>query len=279
MADEGKEKKGCCEKLGDGLSNFAKFLFNRETGQVMGRSGESWLKIGIFYLIFYGFLAAFFSAMLTVFLKTLNYPEDGGAPKLTQFIENKPGLTYTKLPKSLGGLRDGNATSKDIDSYNATISEMLLKFSDFSKNQCEGRICADNPEGMPAGKDCAFNTTMLEDCGLKGAPEYGLKDKKPCVYIKINKVFNWVPAETKDIGNFLKLKCNGGEGVKPIPAGFHIGSFPFRGQKDFQLPLVAVQIDLTKYKGEKVVCQLEGPNIEVSESSVPHRAFAKVQIL
>ena len=52
---------------------------------------SSLVKIGVFYLIFYGFLAAFFSAMLTVFLSTLNDPENGGAPKLVQFIENKPG--------------------------------------------------------------------------------------------------------------------------------------------------------------------------------------------
>ena len=51
MADEGKEKKGCCEKVGDGFSNFAKFLFNRETGQVMGRSGESWCKYFDFVVV------------------------------------------------------------------------------------------------------------------------------------------------------------------------------------------------------------------------------------
>lgn len=49
-------------------------------------------KIGFFYLIFYGFLAGFFSAMLAVFLTTVENPEEGGRPKLTQFIENQPGM-------------------------------------------------------------------------------------------------------------------------------------------------------------------------------------------
>ena len=47
-------------------------------------------KIGVFYLNFYGCLAGFFSAMLAVFMSTLNKPGEGG-PKLTQFIKNQAG--------------------------------------------------------------------------------------------------------------------------------------------------------------------------------------------
>lgn len=275
MADEGKDKKGCCEKVGDGFSNFAKFLFNRETGQVMGRSGESWLKIGIFYLIFYGFLAAFFSAMLTVFLKTLENPEDGGAPKLTQFIENKPGLTYTDLGATLDVIRNNGTTDAVKNQYGEKISKILNNFKG-------DKLCEDSATGMPdPAKPCAFNTALLgATCGKGGnSSNYGLNDNKPCVYVRMNKVFNWVPDATPKAGNFLKLNCGEDKAVTVTPVGFHIGSFPFAGQKDFSLPLVAVQIDLTKTDVSKVVCYLEGPNIEVSDSSVAHRAYSKVEIL
>jgi len=274
MADEGKDKKGCCEKVGDGFSNFAKFLFNRETGQVMGRSGESWLKIGLFYLIFYGFLAAFFSAMLTVFLKTLENPEDGGAPKLTQFIENKPGLTYTDLGATLNVLRSNGTSDEVKNQYGQKISKILNNFKG-------DKPCEDSATGMPdPAKPCAFKTSLLGDCDKSGnSSNYGLNNNKPCVYIRMNKVFNWVPDATPGAGNFLKLNCGEDKAVTVTPAGFHIGSFPFAGQKDFSLPLVAVQIDLTKTDVSKVVCFLEGPNIEVSDSSVAHRAYSKVEIL
>lgn len=270
MADDGKEKKGCCERVGDGFSNFAKFLFNRETGQVMGRSGESWLKIGVFYLIFYGFLAAFFSAMLTVFLKTLNDPETGKGPKLVQFIENKPGLTYKKAFK----LKDLTGTPEQTEAYSKLVTDILDKYNGTT-------LCGESPTGMAEGKDCVFDTSLLGVCGPDGsATNFGTNsdELKPCVYIRINKVYGWVPKGTGD-GNYLKLKCNK-EGVQIFPkGGFQIGSFPFRGQKDFELPVVAVKIDLSKLeKGQTVVCQLEGPNIEVSDSSVAHRAFAKVEI-
>lgn len=278
MADDGKEKKGCCEKLGDGFSNFAKFLFNKETGQVMGRSGESWLKIGVFYLIFYGFLAAFFSAMLTVFLSTLNDPETGGAPKLVQFIENKPGLTVMKK-FSLNKFKEKNPSDEEKGEYKDYVKEIFGRYN--------GTSCEDNKDGMPEGSKCVFNTALLGDtCGPNGeSTNYGLdglggKADKPeqCVYVRINKVYGWVPTPSKGTQDkYLKLKCDAeAEAVEIIPEGFHIGSFPFRGQQNFELPIVAVKI---KDKSlSKVVCYLDGPNIEVSESSVAHRAFAKVEI-
>jgi sodium/potassium-transporting ATPase subunit beta len=273
MADDGKEKKGCCEKLGDGFSNFGKFLYNNETKQVMGRSGESWLKIGVFYLIFYGFLAAFFSAMLTVFLSTLNNPEDGG-PKLTQFIKNKPGLSYTSLGQSLKGIKNGNTTETTKTAYTNSITAILEKYT---KAGVPG--CQDSVSGMGVA-ECTFNQTLLGDCSLENGKKnnFGLDNDQPCVYVRINKVYDWVP-EQGSVGNYLELACTGdndANGITVTPAGFHIGSFPFRGQKDFELPLVSVKVDASQTT--EVICVLKGPGIEVSESSVPHRAFGKVKI-
>jgi len=270
MADDGKQKKGCCEKFGDGLSNFGTFLYNSEAGTVMGRTGKSWLKIGFFYLIFYGFLAAFFSAMLTVFLKTLNDVETGKGPKLVQFLENKPGLTYKKGKWTLKKFKE--ATDKDAKlktEYVSMVEDILAKYN-------SSVLCPDSKDGMK--DECRFDVNKLGACGPAGAGNnYGFDDAKPCAYVRINKVFGWVPEPTTEGGSFLDLDCGDKTtGFDVFPQGFHIGSFPFRGQKDFELPLVAVQIDTTKLT--KVVCKLVGPNIEVSESVQAHRAFAKVEI-
>ena len=62
---------------------FGAFLYNSETGEVLGRSGLGWLKLLIFYLIFYGCLAGFFSMMLAIFFINISvtvpkyYNEDG----------------------------------------------------------------------------------------------------------------------------------------------------------------------------------------------------------
>lgn len=267
MADDGKETKpGCCQRFGQGLSNFGTFLYNGETGQVMGRSGESWLKIGVFYLIFYGFLAAFFSAMLTVFLSTLN-DVGQGPPKLTQFLENKPGLNLIQ-----------GATRKSVNGdvpagYFTAVTNVMDAYEKMA-----GGVCPDNADGRGDLK-CGFNQTLLGACDPKKTPDLGFKSGMPCMYVKINKVYGWVPTPSNAGSPYLNLICSKqGEGVEVFPAGgFHIGSFPFNGESDFELPVVAVQINTTAVTSE-VVCYLSGPGIEVSESSVPHRAFGKVAI-
>ena len=47
---------------------FAEFVYNKERGEVFGRTGTSWAKIGIFYVFYYIGLAGFFVALLSIFL-------------------------------------------------------------------------------------------------------------------------------------------------------------------------------------------------------------------
>merc|ERR1712198_820953 len=46
-------------------------LYNPETGEVLTRTPKSWALITVFYLIYYSCLAAFWAAMMAVFLQTL----------------------------------------------------------------------------------------------------------------------------------------------------------------------------------------------------------------
>jgi len=275
MADDGKQPEpNCCQKFGNGLSNFAEFLYNKETGQVMGRSGESWLKIGVFYLIFYGFLAAFFSAMLTVFLSTINDPKDGG-PKLTQFIANKPGLTLV-APK--GKAKDwgfyNNGTETDASkAYRKTVNALLETYAG------DGEPCKDSADGRKES-NCRFSTEKLGDCGNNIT---AVTKDTVCVYVKINKVFGWVPKASNGGGNYLNLKCSPDKDLVLEPAGFHIGSFPFKGEaaNEFNLPVVALKIKTdTDTVYETINCKLDkdGTGIEISESSVAHRAFGQIDI-
>ena len=58
------------------MESFREFMYNSKEGTVMGRTGISWLQIISFYIIFYGFLAGFFSVVMILFLQTLdtNHP-------------------------------------------------------------------------------------------------------------------------------------------------------------------------------------------------------------
>lgn len=51
---------------------FKHFLYNSQNGEIMNRSVGSWLQLLLFYLVFYGLLAAFWAMMLVVFMQTLS---------------------------------------------------------------------------------------------------------------------------------------------------------------------------------------------------------------
>lgn len=270
MAPSNEEKPGFCQNLSQQCSAFGKFLYNSENGEVMGRSGQSWAKIGFFYLIFYGFLAGFFSAMLAVFMTTIEKPGDGGKPKLTQFIENQPGLT--RLDSYEGTLESFDATKANESAY---VKFVKKYFNDKITN---------NPLYKGGACKIALNNSISKPCyapfSVYGpcAPTpdnttFGLNEKKPCVFIRINRVYGWMP---KGNGNYLKLECSGTGFEAQYPEGFLLNGFPYEGGKDHELPYVAVKVNAEL--SVKVRCVLKGPGIEVSDSFNPSRAFGKIEI-
>jgi len=274
------EKKTMGQKCSSGCSSFGQFLYGQnEKGEttVMGRTGNSWAKIGLFYLIFYGFLAGFFSAMLSIFLTTINKPGEG-APKLVQYIKNQPGLLRIDSGDNeldLPFVFNNDTLSKTNKDYTKTVSEYLSGFDTMDNS---GSFCDKaNVDGIPKGEEpCKYDyMTELGACA-DNKTSYGLTEKKPCFFLRINKIYGWVPEN--DGSPYLKLTCDKGT---VMPAGFMLAAFPFRGTKGHQLPVVAVQVDLNSAKANDkldVTCKLEGKNIKVSGSVVPSRAFGKIRI-
>jgi hypothetical protein len=78
---------------------YTRKLHDKEKGTYMGRSPTSWAKIGLFYLVFYGMLAALVAICMWVFLQTL----DPRIPKWQQessIIGTNPGLGFRPMPKN-----------------------------------------------------------------------------------------------------------------------------------------------------------------------------------
>ncbi|KAJ6649706.1 Sodium/potassium-transporting ATPase subunit beta-2 [Pseudolycoriella hygida] len=77
--------------------NVRRFIYNRQEGLILGRSKSGWAKIGIFYTIFYGVLAALVAICMWVFFQTL----DPRVPKWRlekSIIGTNPGLGFRPLP-------------------------------------------------------------------------------------------------------------------------------------------------------------------------------------
>ncbi|XP_058808799.1 sodium/potassium-transporting ATPase subunit beta-2-like [Phymastichus coffea] len=257
------------------------FLYNSETGQVMGRTGSSWAKILIFYLIFYIVLAAFFGGMLAVFYQTL----DNRQPKWqldASLIGSNPGLGFRPMPP------ESNVEStliwykaSDIGNYRHWTNALNVFLEGYNKtgvgahNQ-ENRMICEYGKPPVQGKVCDVLVADWRPCTRSNS--YNYHKSAPCIFLKLNKIFGWLPAfynDTstlpKNMPNDLKnhiasqkpverdtiwVSCEGEnpadvENIGPINyiprRGFPGYYFPFKNDPGYLSPLVAVFFEKPKY--------------------------------
>lgn len=276
-----------------GLEAIQYLIYNKETGEVFTRTPKSWLLITVFYVIYYTCLAGFWAAMLMIFFQTL--PDHG--PKWTtteSLIGVSPGLGMR--PKQTEEFIDSSMVAfaaqekgKDSGGYDGwgswvdRIDTFLKSYENTTLSPCN----KDDP--ATADKACKFDISVLGNCNKKG---FGYDGGKPCIYLKLNKIFGNVnlpyndPADLpKEMPEGLKnhiasqpdkdmvwVDCRPEqpadlEIVKsinyyPKSRGFPNYFFPYTQQTGYQSPLVAVQFDI-KNPGQlvHVECRAWAKNI------------------
>ncbi|XP_067402221.1 sodium/potassium-transporting ATPase subunit beta-1 [Emydura macquarii macquarii] len=282
-------------KEGDG--NWKKFIWNSEKKEFLGRTGGSWFKILLFYLIFYGCLAGIFIGTIQVMLLTISEYE----PKYQDRVA-PPGLTL--VPQVLK--TEITFSTSDPQTYNMYV-EGLNKFlrsydSDQQTDDMVFENCPDKPvnytprgpfnNGQGQKKVCRFKREWLENCSGIADPSYGYKDGKPCVVIKLNRVLGFKPKPplndslpSEVIGKYnqyvVPVHCSAKkeEDVDKIGtvdyygmggyAGFPLQYYPYYGrllQPQYRQPLLAVQFtNLTFGTDVRVECKVYGENIHYSD--------------
>ncbi|KAF5894653.1 sodium/potassium-transporting ATPase subunit beta-1, partial [Clarias magur] len=185
----------------DGDGGWKTFLWNSEKKEFLGRTGGSWCKIFIFYVIFYGCLAGIFIGTIQAMLLTLsNYKptyQDRVAP---------PGLSHT--PRSDKG--EISYSMQEDETYRPfvkAIKEILEPYKDDKQTDENFEDCAEVPskytdrgdlegeEGIR--KACRFKRNWLGACSGIDDPTFGFKDGKPCLIVKLNRIVNFRPRPLK----------------------------------------------------------------------------------
>ncbi|XP_018577968.1 sodium/potassium-transporting ATPase subunit beta-2 [Anoplophora glabripennis] len=258
--------------------SFRQFLWNSETKQFLGRTGASWGKILLFYLIFYSVLIGFFAAMLAVFYQTLDMKKPKWELK-ESLIGDNPGLGFRPMPPE-SNVESTLIWYKSSDKGNVQYWQNQLK--DFlkiykkEKHPYDSNImtCADF-QNATDGKVCDVPMTeswhpCLEESG------FGFGDPKggPCIFLKLNKIYSWKPeyyessdlpddmsehlrqkirkAQSKQEHKMVWITCEGEnpadkENIGPfryIPRdGFMSQYFPFMNQNGYLSPLVAIYFE------------------------------------
>lgn len=285
--DVQQQKKGVSSKFRDcGL-----WIWNPQKKEFIGRSGTSWLKIGVFYLIFYGCLAGFFAAMLAGFFTTL----DDSAPtqqNMYSLIKSNPGMGFRPMPNVESTLISFDANKEETyKKYVDNIKEFLKEHNE----KIQGANYTDCQDGVSPekGSVCEFDMTKLGDeCTEEN--NFGYSNGTPCVLLKINRVYNWAPetfecnksiseetAHAQEGRKALKDRCtydhvgitcegeseSDSDNLQDVDfyptEGYSKAFFPYLNTKGYQSPLVFARFTKVKHGALiQVWCKLWAYNIK-----------------
>ncbi|XP_028994953.1 sodium/potassium-transporting ATPase subunit beta-1b isoform X2 [Betta splendens] len=226
-----------------------------------------------------------------------------------------PGLSHT--PKSEKAEVTFNLN--DVETYLPYAKAMRDFLSNYDedkqKDQMKYEDCGDDPadyknrgdleSDVGVRKACRFNRRLLGPCSGIEDREFGYKEGKPCLIVKLNRIVNFRPkppssnesipedAQPKVQPNLIPLYCTNkkeedagkiGE-IKyyGIGGGFPLQYYPYYGKllhDHYLQPLVALQFtNLTMNTELRIECKVFGDNIGYSEKDRYQGRFdIKIQI-
>uniref|UniRef100_A0A3B3VGR7 Sodium/potassium-transporting ATPase subunit beta n=1 Tax=Poecilia latipinna TaxID=48699 RepID=A0A3B3VGR7_9TELE len=245
------------------LIKILKTLWNPETRKFFGRTGESWLKISAYYVIFYAFLGGIFIGTILVLLMTLSAYK----PKYQDRIVPS-GLSFSPYAANFDIIfkKDDpssyekyvNSLKKFIEQYNDEKQTDDMKFEDcgaIPKSYTE-RGELDSKAGQR--KSCRFSRRELQDCSGQNDTTFGFKEGKPCLILKLNRMINFRPTPPSNKGKIGEIKYFGFAGR----GGFPLQYYPYYGKMlhpNYLQPLVGVKFtNVTMNKELKVECRVYG---------------------
>ncbi|XP_028255353.1 sodium/potassium-transporting ATPase subunit beta-233-like [Parambassis ranga] len=275
---------------------WKKFLWNSEKGELLGRTGASWLKIFLFYVVFYGFLAGVFVGTIQAMLLTLSDYKPTWQDRVAP-----PGLSHTprsdkaEVSFNLNDMETYLPYTKALREFLAKYDENdqkdMMKFEDCGEEPAEYKNRGDLESDVGIRKACRFSRTLLGPCSGLDDTEFGFKQGKPCLIVKLNRIVNYRPrpptsnesipeeAQPKVQPNVIPLHCTSkkeedvgkiGE-IKyyGIGGGFPLQYYPYYGKllhPQYLQPLVALQFNnLTLNTELRIECKVFGDNIDYSD--------------
>ncbi|KAK7084952.1 positive regulation of potassium ion import [Halocaridina rubra] len=258
------------------------FIWNPQKKEFLCRTASSWCKIIMFYIVFYLFLAGFFTVMMIVFYSTLSDYRPTYTSKGGESIMSSPGLSVRPIfYRYISYHPDINHIYASY--YVGSVDEFVEKYNN-TRNANMGlyRNCEDENAEIKAQDICDFDISNL------AIPEgWGYNTRSPSFIVKLNKVFDWEPELIdggseklpEDLRQYIRnsngtlsklvwLWCKDENNTvqftySPRP-GFPAYYYPFLDQKGYLSPLVVVSVSspLPYDQDVKVICTAYAGNIK-----------------
>jgi sodium/potassium-transporting ATPase subunit beta len=174
--------------------SLGQMLYDSQAGTLMGRSGKSWAQLLLFYTLFYIVLAALFAICMKGLMMTI----DDWQPKWQleeSLIGTNPGLGFRPSSHDVdqGSLIWYDSSNQSDISYWANrIDEFLEEYTHTAANQ---KNC--DFDTLPnKGQVCKLDIASFGACTAEHA--YGYNNSAPCFFLKLNRIYNWVPEYYND---------------------------------------------------------------------------------
>ncbi|KAG7159434.1 sodium/potassium-transporting ATPase subunit beta-like [Homarus americanus] len=265
---------------GDAMKSF---WWNPEKREFLGRTGVSWGKIGLFYLVFYSFLAAFFAACMAAFYTTLDTEH---TPKYTgdESLLANPGLGIrprTNLEENHPVIIYSPSGSFSYGDYIDSIDDFFKTYNNRSDLQSKYINCKED-DHIITGEICDFDLGMTKTSCTQ-EDNWGYTTNSPCILLKLNKMIGWLPHPTKHFSSLPQglqdhinslndtnalsknvwVWCESQEVEIEQPApGLPLSFFPYTNQPGYLAPFVMVRlIDVPLEVDVKVKCRAWADNI------------------
>ncbi|XP_034474154.1 sodium/potassium-transporting ATPase subunit beta-1 [Drosophila innubila] len=270
----------------------SEMFYDPHDGSILGRTPKSWGQLFLFYAIFYIILAILFAICMQGMLATV----DNKIPKWRleeSLIGTNPGLGIRPISEDTergSVIQFDKKKTAEIEYWTDLIDDFLKDY-----NNTEGRNmkhCGYNQPHNPLDI-CVVDETQFGPC--TSANSYGYKQGKPCIFLKLNKIYGWepqvydapVPTMPEDLQKLINdtsveerqkiwVSCAGHHGkdkeqfkdIKYYPKqGIPTYYYPYLNQPGYLSPLIAVQFnDMAIGKMMDVECRAWAKNIIYSGS-------------
>ncbi|KAJ1117620.1 hypothetical protein NDU88_005817 [Pleurodeles waltl] len=271
------EKKTCSQRM----ENFGRFVWNPDTGELLGRTLIKWVYISLYYVAFYVVIIGLFALSIFSLMKSLNpyvpdYQDRLSSPGVTirpfHYVEEDINICInTSNSESWGSYT--KSLQEFLAAYNSTV-QAVQNVNCTSHDNIKALLSTPGSKTMRA---CQFTTELLGECSGEEDKNYGFQDGKPCFVIKMNRIIGFVPGNTTAPYVNCTSKNSAALGqVKYFPNGgnFSFDYFPYYGKKaqpNYTNPLVAVKfVDVQRNVKIPVVCKIVGTKISTDNPHDPY---------
>ncbi|XP_050458136.1 sodium/potassium-transporting ATPase subunit beta-2-like [Cataglyphis hispanica] len=182
---------------------FRDGIYNPQEGTYCGHPPKKWGMTVIFYACFYAGLAILFTICMKGMLATLSDEK----PKWTlsgSLIGTNPGLGFRPM--------SDNPDEKSLIWYSASNESEVRKWTQlldiFLERYMESSLLSNGGRNqqicnytMPPkeGNVCAVDINNWGPCSPN--QQYGFNNSAPCIFIKLNRIYGWVPEYYNDTQN------------------------------------------------------------------------------